>query len=74
MVFGTGETARRKKTAAITVPQMRAIFSRLLRTPMPSPQQIAEVVTRVLQRNEEARIYHWIKATGTFPPPRHDDS
>jgi hypothetical protein len=28
------------------------------------------VVTRVLRRNEEARIYHWHKATGEFPPRR----
>jgi hypothetical protein len=24
----------------------------------------------VLRRNEEARIYHWYKATGEFPPRR----
>ena len=70
MVFSVGEAAGQKKTAAITVPQIRAIVSRLLRNPAPSPKQIADVVSRVLRRNEEARIYHWYNAGGEFPPPR----
>jgi hypothetical protein len=49
---------------------MREVFSRLLRNPAPSAIEIAEEVTRVLQRNEEARIYHWHTATGSFPPRR----
>jgi hypothetical protein len=55
---------------------MRQIFARLLRHPASTPEVIAEVVTRVLRRNEESRIYHWHKATGTFPPrrPRPDTS
>ena len=52
------------------MPQVREIFTRLLRDPAPSPAQIAEEVTRVLRRNEEARIYHWHAATKTFPPRR----
>ena len=52
------------------MPQLREVFSRLLRKPAASAQQIAEEVTRVLQRNEEARIYHWHAATGSFPPRR----
>jgi hypothetical protein len=28
------------------------------------------VVTRVLRRKEEARIYKWYKKTGQFPPRR----
>src|SRR6202041_1214896 len=42
------------KTPAVTVSQMREIFTRLLRFPPPSPQQIAEQVTRVLWRKEAA--------------------
>jgi hypothetical protein len=57
-----------KKTPAVTVPQVREIFSRLLRRPPPSPRQIAREVTDVLTRNEEARIYHWHARTGGFPP------
>ena len=57
-----------KKTPPVTVPQVREIFSRLLRTPPPSPRQIARAVTAVLTRNEEARIYHWHARTGRFPP------
>jgi hypothetical protein len=49
---------------------MREIFSRLLRNPAPSAAKIADEVTRVLQRNEESRIYHWHATTGSFPPRR----
>ncbi len=60
----------------MTVSQVREIFSRLLRVPPPSPERIAEQVTRVLWRKEAARIYKWHKAEGTFPPrrPRLDTS
>ena len=54
----------------MTVPQARHVLARLLRNPPPSPDEIARVVTRVLRRNEESRIYHWYKATGEFPPRR----
>jgi hypothetical protein len=54
----------------LTVPQMREVFARLLQPEPPSPGRIAEEVSRVLRRNEEARIYHWHKATGAFPPRR----
>ena len=57
-------------TPAITVPQMRQVFTRLLRHPAPSPGEIAEEVTRVLRRNEESRIYHWYARTQTYPPKR----
>jgi hypothetical protein len=49
---------------------MRQVFTRLLRHPAPTPEAIAEEVTRVLRRNEESRIDRWHKATGTFPPRR----
>ena len=58
------------KTPAMTVPQTRNVLARLLREPPPSPDEVARVVTRVLRRNEESRIYHWHKATGGFPPRR----
>ena len=54
----------------MTVPQVRAVFTELLRRPAPSVEEIAEVVSEVLRRNEEARIYHWFAATGDFPPRR----
>jgi hypothetical protein len=51
------------------------VFTRLLRRPRPSSREIAEEITRVLRRNEEARIYHYLQRTGTYPPPRsRDDS
>lgn len=52
----------------MTVPQMREIFTRLLRTPPPTPRQIAREITAVLTRNEQSRIYHWHARTGHFPP------
>jgi hypothetical protein len=54
----------------LTVPQLREVFARLLQPEPPSSQEIADAVSRVLRRNEEARIYHWYKATGKFPPRR----
>jgi hypothetical protein len=54
----------------LTVPQMRELFARLLQPKPPGAAQIAEEISRVLRRNEEARIYHWYKATGRFPPRR----
>jgi hypothetical protein len=49
---------------------MREVFARLLQPDPPSPARIAAAVSRVLRRTEEARIYHWHKATGKFPPRR----
>jgi hypothetical protein len=43
-------------------------MTHLLQTPSPTRAQIAQAVTCVLQRNVEARIYHWHKLTGAFPP------
>jgi SRSO17 transposase len=60
----------KKKTPALTVPQVREVFARLLQPDPPGPGRIAAAVSRVLRRNEEARIYHWHAATGKFPPRR----
>jgi hypothetical protein len=49
---------------------MREVFARLLRPDPPSAARIAQEVSRVLRRNEEARIYHWYAKTGQFPPRR----
>jgi hypothetical protein len=54
----------------VTVPQVRVIFTELLHVPSASPEQIAAVINQTLQRTEQARIYHWHTATGTFPPRR----
>ena len=54
----------------MTPPQVRQIFSQLLRDPPPDPEQIAAQVNRVLRRNEESRIYAWFHKTKTFPPRR----
>jgi len=49
---------------------LREVFARLLQPQPPTPEQIATEVSRVLRRTEEARIYHWYKATKKFPPRR----
>ena len=54
----------------MTVPQLQEVFARLLQPNPPRPSQIAAAVSRVLRRNEEARIYSWHKETGKFPPRR----
>ena len=51
--------------------QMREVFARLLRPDPPSAARIAQEVSRVLRRNEEARISTTrYAATGEFPPRR----
>jgi len=49
---------------------LHEVFARLLQPNPPGPSRIAAEVSRVLRRNEEARIYHWHAATGKFPPRR----
>jgi hypothetical protein len=57
-----------KKTPALTVQQVRQIFSRLLHDRSSTAAEIALEITRVLHRNVEARIYHWHQAIGRYPP------
>jgi hypothetical protein len=52
----------------MTVCQVRAIFSQLLRKRPLRSAEIAEEISDVLRRNEEARIYHWHARHKTFPP------
>ena len=54
------------------MPQTRKLFARLLRPEAPTAAEIAKEISRVLRRNEEARIYHHHKATGKLPPRRPD--
>jgi hypothetical protein len=54
----------------MTPPQVRQLFADLLSDRPPAPKEIAEKVTEVLRRNEEARIYHWYASTKRFPPRR----
>jgi hypothetical protein len=68
MVLKPGASRAGEKTPALTVPQVRVIFTRLLRYSASSPRQIAREITAVLRRNQEARIYHWYARTGQFPP------
>lgn len=54
----------------MTVSQLRAIFSRLLRKKPPSSVAIADVIRGVLRRTEESRIDDWYGRTRSFPPRR----
>jgi SRSO17 transposase len=62
-----------KKIPTMTVPQICAVFRYLLQPTPPSYAEIARVVSQVLRRTTEARIYHYHKATGTFPPLRSEE-
>jgi hypothetical protein len=52
----------------MTVSVVRQILTALLRGELAT--RVADNVSQVLRRTEEARIYHWQRATGRFPPPR----
>ena len=53
----------------MTVSQVREIFTRLLHVPPPSPERIAEEVTRVLWRKEAVRILQVAQGHGGLPAP-----
>lgn len=48
------------------MPQVRELLARLLRHPAPTAREIAQEVSDVLFRNEQATIYHWHARTGEF--------
>lgn len=58
-------------TPALTVPQVRQMIARTLQRQWNQlhPQAIASSVTRRLERNEEARFYHY-ETRNSFPPLR----
>ena len=69
--FLAGERVRLGEARTqLTVAQVREIFSRLLRRPRPSADQIAAEINRVLRRTEEARIYAWFHEHHHYPPSR----
>jgi hypothetical protein len=70
MVLAPGEVGGRKKTPWITVPRLRVLFARLLDRRPSGLADLLEEVNEVLRRNEEARIYHWLKTHGKYPPSR----
>jgi hypothetical protein len=49
---------------------LRQVFTRLMRLPAASVEQIAEEISRVLRRNEESRIYSWWSKAKRYPPSR----
>jgi hypothetical protein len=54
----------------MTVPAVRELMAVLLWGRASEVGEIAEKVSRVLRRNEEARIYHWYSRKQQFPPRR----
>jgi len=56
--------------ASMTVPQVRELMAALLWGSASDVSGIAAKVSRVLRRNEEARIYHWYSRKRQFPPRR----
>ena len=72
--FLTGETRRgRKRTPALTVPQVRVLIAGLLngRLDIHRPERILRTIRRRLRRNEETRLYHW-RQRKRLPPRRFD--
>jgi hypothetical protein len=60
--FLTQETRRGKKRApALTVPQVRVLIAAVLDQALgcQRPERLRRTRTRRLERNEEARCYHW---------------
>ena len=54
------------------MPQLRVIFAWVLHRQPTTLAGILAEVNDVLRRTEEARIYHWVNATGDFPPSRRE--
>jgi SRSO17 transposase len=57
-------------TPALTVSVLREVFSRVIALGHLTWEGIVRELNEVLQRKEEARIYHWITNTGKYPPRR----
>jgi SRSO17 transposase len=57
-------------TPALTVSVLREVFSRVLALGRLTLAEIVREMNEVLRRTEEARIYHWVKNTGDYPPRR----
>src|SRR5205823_6511472 len=55
---------------ALTVSVLREVFSRVLALGRLTLEDIVREMNEVLRRTEEARIYHWMANTGTYPPRR----
>jgi hypothetical protein len=72
--FLTTETMRgKKKTPALTVPQVQAMIAELLHCLLECdrPARIRRRMNRRLRRNEEARLYHW-RQHKRLPPRRFE--
>jgi SRSO17 transposase len=57
-------------TPALTVSTLREVFSRVLAFGRLTLESVVQELNETLRRTEEARIYHWIANTGTYPPRR----
>jgi SRSO17 transposase len=60
----------KKTTPAMTVSVLREVFSRVLVLGRVTLETIVRELNATLRRTEEARIYHWMKNTGKYPPRR----
>jgi hypothetical protein len=69
-LLALGWQRRGEKKPAVRVAQVREVVTPLRQRRPPGPREIAATVTRVLRGNEEARIDHGPRATGSFPPRR----
>jgi SRSO17 transposase len=68
--LGLERFREQEKTPALTVSVLREVFSRVLALGRLTLAGIVRELNEVLRRTEKARIYHWIKNTGKYPPRR----
>ena len=53
----------------MTVPLLRRLLGALL-VPAQTVGELFAEINAIARRTEEARIYHWHRTSGRFPPPR----
>ena len=63
----------KKRTPALTVPQVRVLIAAVLNQALgyQRPERLRRTMNRRLERNEQARFYHW-RRRKRLPPRRFD--
>jgi len=68
--LGLERFRQQQTTPALSVSVLREVFSRVMALGRLTLEGIVREMNEVLQRTEEARIYHWVANTGKYPPRR----
>jgi SRSO17 transposase len=67
-------STQKEVTPALSVSVLREVFTRVLALGRMTLAGMVEELNATLRRTEEARIYHWVKNTGEYPPRRMEPS